>query len=152
MYIASIYRRLMAIDSTEFEPAAALFRSLGDITRLAIVRLLADGEARVVDLADELGSAQSTVSRHLARLRDCGLVDFRADGRQSFYTLTRPDVLDVLAAAQTCWPRPAPRYPCAPSTASQSPPTSPNERREPRPTDCAPTPKRRISRVPSHRV
>jgi ArsR family transcriptional regulator, cadmium/lead-responsive transcriptional repressor len=81
-------------------PAAALFRSLGDETRLRIVARLAAGEARVVDLTGELGLAQSTVSKHLACLRGCGLVDYRAEGRQSFYTLTRPELMDLLAAAE----------------------------------------------------
>ena len=80
-------------------PAAALFRSLGDEARLRIVARLAAGEARVVDLTGELGLAQSTVSKHLACLRGCGLVDYRAEGRQSFYALTRPELMDLLAAA-----------------------------------------------------
>jgi DNA-binding transcriptional ArsR family regulator len=81
-------------------PAVALFRSLADETRLRIVQRLTAGEARVVDLTAELGLAQSTVSRHLACLRDCGLVDYRAQGRQSFYSLTRPELMDLLTAAQ----------------------------------------------------
>ncbi|SCL36376.1 ArsR/SmtB family transcription factor [Micromonospora aurantiaca (nom. illeg.)] len=81
-------------------PAVALFRSLGDETRLKIVRRLAAGEARVVDLTGELGLAQSTVSKHVACLRDCGLVDYRVEGRQSFYALTRPELLDLLTAAE----------------------------------------------------
>ncbi|MFI6789648.1 ArsR/SmtB family transcription factor [Nonomuraea sp. NPDC050383] len=81
-------------------PAAALFHSLADETRLRIVQRLARGEARVVDLTTQLGLAQSTVSKHLACLRDCGLIDFRAEGRQSFYSLTRPELLDMLAAAE----------------------------------------------------
>lgn len=92
----------MAIDccDPDLTPAAALFRSLGDPTRLAIVRRLADGEVRVVDLTRALGLAQSTVSKHLACLRDCGLVDFRVEGRQSFYSLTRPELIDVLRSAE----------------------------------------------------
>ena len=82
-------------------PAAALFHSLADETRLRIVQRLAAGEARVVDLTGRLGLAQSTVSKHLACLRDCGLVDYRAQGRQSFYFLTRPELMDMLAAAET---------------------------------------------------
>src|SRR4051812_48943820 len=81
-------------------PAAALFHSLADETRLEIVQRLARGEARVVDLTDQLGLAQSTVSKHLACLRDCGLVDYRAEGRQSFYALTRPELIDLLRAAE----------------------------------------------------
>ena len=91
----------MAIDCTPgLAPAVALFRSLGDATRLAIVHELARGERRVVDLTNTLGLAQSTVSAHLACLRDCGLVDGRPAGRQMFYRLTRPELLTVLGAAE----------------------------------------------------
>ena len=81
-------------------PAAALFRSLGDPARLAIVRRLAGSEARVIDLTAELGLAQSTVSAHLACLRDCRLVTVRAAGRASVYSLAQPALLDLLAAAE----------------------------------------------------
>lgn len=82
------------------EAAVALFRSLADPTRLAIVQRLAGGEARVVDLTSELGMAQSTVSSHLACLRDCGLVAGRPEGRQMFYALTRPELMDLLSQAE----------------------------------------------------
>ena len=82
-------------------PAAALFHSLADPARLAIVRHLADREARVVDLTGELGLAQSTVSQHLACLRECGLVQVRPVGRASVYSLAQPALADLLAAAET---------------------------------------------------
>jgi DNA-binding transcriptional ArsR family regulator len=88
---------------TELEPAAALFRSLADPTRLAIVRSLAAGQARVVDLTGQLGLAQSTISKHLACLRDCRLVEVRPDGRASVYSLAqpaRPALHALLAAAE----------------------------------------------------
>ena len=81
-------------------PAVALFRSLGDPARLAIVLRLAEGEARVVDLTRALGLAQSTVSQHLACLRDCRLVEYRSVGRQSFYSLSRPELVDLLRSAE----------------------------------------------------
>lgn len=86
---------------TGISAAVALFHSLSDRTRLAIVRRLADGEARVADLVRELGLAQSTVSEHVGCLRDCGLVLGRAQGRQVFYSLARPELLDLLAIAET---------------------------------------------------
>lgn len=92
---------VVAAGRGELAPAAALFRSLGDPARLAIVRRLAAGKARVVDLVDELGLAQSTVSKHLACLRECGLVDSRPVGRASLFTLTQPALLEVLSAAET---------------------------------------------------
>ncbi len=84
----------------DLAPAVALFRSLGDPTRLAIVHELARGELRVVDLTRTLSLAQSTVSGHLACLADCDLVTSRPVGRQSFYRLTQPDLIAVLAAAE----------------------------------------------------
>lgn len=80
---------------------ACVFRSLGDTTRLAILRRLALGEQKVVELTAHLGLAQSTVSAHLACLRDCGLVTSRPQGRASMWSLaTAPELLDVLAAAE----------------------------------------------------
>lgn len=80
--------------------AVCLFRSLADPARLAIVRHLAVGDHRVVELTEHLGLAQSTVSAHLACLRDCGLVTSRPDGRASMFSLARPELFDLLAAAE----------------------------------------------------
>ncbi len=44
--------------------------------------------------------AQSTVSAHVACLRDCGLVTGRPQGRQVFYSLARAELLDLLCAAE----------------------------------------------------
>jgi DNA-binding transcriptional ArsR family regulator len=89
------------IERVELAPAAALFRSLGDPARLMIVRRLAVGPARVTDLVSSLGLAQSTVSKHLACLRDCGLVSSEPAGRASVFRLTQPALADMLAAAET---------------------------------------------------
>lgn len=81
--------------------AACLFHGFSDRSRLAILRHLALGEHRVVDLTEHLGLAQSTVSKHLACLRDCGLVTSRPVGRASVFRLTHPEaLLDLLAAAE----------------------------------------------------
>ncbi|MDT5134267.1 MAG: ArsR family transcriptional regulator, cadmium/lead-responsive transcriptional repressor [Mycobacterium sp.] len=88
-------------DRVVLAPAVALFGSLADPTRLAIVRELAGAPARVVDLTGRLGLAQSTVSQHLACLRDCGLVSVRPVGRSSVYSLAQPALGALLSAAET---------------------------------------------------
>lgn len=81
--------------------AACLFNGFGDRSRLTIVQHLALGEHRVVDLTRHLALAQSTVSKHLACLLDCGIVTVRAEGRASVYALAHPDAtLELLAAAE----------------------------------------------------
>ena len=89
-----------AVPATDLTAAVALFRGLADPTRLAIVQRLATAEARVIDLTRQLALAQSTVSGHLACLRDCGLVTARPVGRQMFYSLAQPELNDLLAAAE----------------------------------------------------
>ncbi|HEX6520250.1 MAG TPA: metalloregulator ArsR/SmtB family transcription factor [Streptosporangiaceae bacterium] len=89
------------MERVELGPAAALFRSLGDPARLMIVRRLAGGPARVTDLVSALGLAQSTVSKHLACLRDCGLVTSAPAGRASVFRLTQPALAEMLTAAET---------------------------------------------------
>lgn len=81
--------------------AAALFRAFGDPSRLVILRHLELGPHRVVDLVDHLGLAQSTVSKHLACLRDCGLVTSTPQGRASVFELIADiPVVAMLAAAE----------------------------------------------------
>ena len=77
----------MVDETAALSVAACLFNGFSDASRLAIVRHLALGEHRVVDLTAHLGLAQSTVSKHLACLRDCGLVVTTPDGRRTRYEL-----------------------------------------------------------------
>ena len=81
--------------------AACLFHGFSDPSRLAIVRHLALGEHRVVDLTRHLGLAQSTVSKHLACLKDCGLVSSRPVGRASMWSLDHTEtVVELLGATE----------------------------------------------------
>ncbi len=81
--------------------ASCLFHGFSDPSRLAIVRHLALGEHRVVDLTAHVGLAQGTVSKHLACLKDCGLVSSRPQGRASMWSLNHIEaVVSLLAAAE----------------------------------------------------
>ncbi|USQ82274.1 metalloregulator ArsR/SmtB family transcription factor [Ornithinimicrobium faecis] len=74
---------------------------MSDPSRLAILQHLTLGEHRVRDLTDHLGLAQSTVSAHLACLRDCGLVTSRPQGRASMFSLNNePELMSLLSAAE----------------------------------------------------
>ena len=79
-----------------------LFKALGDETRLRIMALLLDGnEYCVCDLMEALGLPQSTVSRHLAYLKNSGLVNGRRQNKWMYYRLnTESSSLaeDIIAA------------------------------------------------------
>lgn len=88
-------------EASALEAARCLFHGFSDASRLAIVRHLSLGEHRVVELTAHLGLAQSTVSKHLACLRDCGLVASRPVGRASVFSLTHPEsTMRLLSAAE----------------------------------------------------
>lgn len=63
------------------------FKALGDVTRLRILNLLLHGELCVCDIQHVLSATQPNVSRHLAYLRNAGLVRDRRDGYRMFYRL-----------------------------------------------------------------
>lgn len=81
--------------------AACLFHGFSDPARLTILQHLLIGEHRVVDLTEHLGLAQSTVSKHLSCLRDCGLVTSRPRGRASMFSVAHPQATaELLASAE----------------------------------------------------
>ncbi len=77
-----------------------MLRALADPTRLSLVHLLAAGPCRVVDLTAPLGLAQSTVSAHLAVLREAGLVTATPEGRATRYALADAELDEVLSATE----------------------------------------------------
>lgn len=82
---------------------AQLFKALSDETRLRILGLLLDGELCVCELMAILALPQSTVSRHLAYLKNSGLVDDRRAGKWMHYQLAAGDSAlhaDLLALLQ----------------------------------------------------
>jgi DNA-binding transcriptional ArsR family regulator len=72
---------------------ATIMRTLGDPSRLEIVRLLADGRPRLCgELSTAVGIPTSTGSYHLRLLRQAGLTRSRADGTQRLISLRREDL------------------------------------------------------------
>lgn len=73
------------------EALQKVFKTFSDPTRLRILALLEREELAVQELMDILGMAQSRVSRHLAILREAGLLRDRRDGTYVFYRFEPPD-------------------------------------------------------------
>ena len=84
------------------------FKAFGDPSRLRILSLLARGELTVNEIVAEIGLSQSTVSRHLAILREADAVVDRRDGQQVFYSLNRKSVQDCCSGFCGCLMIPIP--------------------------------------------
>lgn len=78
------------------ETLLAFFKALADANRLKLVGLLAEHEASVEELAALLEISASTVSHHLSKLAEIGLVSARAEGYYSVYRL-ETDALESMA-------------------------------------------------------
>lgn len=87
-------------DLHQHEDVARIFRALSEPSRLTLIHCLADGPHRVGELSSHLGLAQSTVSAHLALLKEAGLVAATPDGRATLYRLAHPGLDDLLHAGE----------------------------------------------------
>jgi len=74
-------------ESTGFAWSLRALKALADASRLKILGLLASRECSVEELASLLDLKAPTVSHHLARLRDAGLVGMRSEGNSHLYRL-----------------------------------------------------------------
>ncbi|WP_313119013.1 ArsR/SmtB family transcription factor [Proteiniclasticum ruminis] len=64
-------------------------KALGDQNRLRILYLLSEGELCACELEGILSMSQSNVSRHLAKLNEALVTDYRKDAKYSYYRLKR---------------------------------------------------------------
>jgi ArsR family transcriptional regulator len=78
---------------------AKIFNALSDSTRLEILEFLRAGEKCVCEIIPYVGLIQPVVSRHLKILKDCGLVRDRKDGTRRLYSITEPNVFEIIDAA-----------------------------------------------------
>ena len=87
-----------ALSDEEAEATAAIFRALSDPARVRIVNLLATSEEPVCvcELTEPVGLSQPTVSHHLKKLVDAGLVEREQRGKWAYVSLKR-DAVDRLS-------------------------------------------------------
>jgi DNA-binding transcriptional ArsR family regulator len=85
--------------SCDAERVAAVMAALASPWRIEIVRLLAEDELDVTDIAERLGLSVANTSHHLGRLRQAGLVTSRRDGTRITNRLAGTHVRDLCVAA-----------------------------------------------------
>ena len=88
-----------ALDEAEALATAEVFKALGDPARVRIVNLLATSDEPVCacELYEPLALSQPTVSHHLKKLTDAGLLEREQRGKWAYFSLKR-DAVEKLAA------------------------------------------------------
>ncbi len=73
----------------EIKKIVRIYKALSDLTRLRIINILSHGDFSVCELQEILSMGQSKISRHLAYLKNAGLVRDRRKGFWVYYSLNR---------------------------------------------------------------
>jgi DNA-binding transcriptional ArsR family regulator len=73
-----------------------VFRALGDPTRREIIKLLRSGPRTSGEIAERFPSAWATVSRHLAVLREAGIIAAERNGTSIHYSLNATVIQELI--------------------------------------------------------
>jgi len=83
------------ISKEGFEMQSRLCQAMGHAARLHILHILRDGPQHVSSLTRAMGLSQAALSRHLAVLRNSGLVTVQRLGRENIYQLANPKIVVI---------------------------------------------------------
>lgn len=78
------------MDMKIIEAKAHIFKALGHPSRLAMVEKLSEGECCVCELVKLIDADFSTISKHLAVLKEAGIVESERRGQNVYYRLKVP--------------------------------------------------------------
>ncbi len=85
-----------------YDRQAGILKALAHPLRIAIIDYLKNGEQCVCDIAKHVGSKRSNVSRHLAVMVSCGVLEYRKEGLKVIYRLKTRCVLDFFKCTTAC--------------------------------------------------
>jgi len=88
------------MDVPLYQAKAELFRTMGHPVRIRVLELLLDRPRPVRELRDETEVEPSSLSQQLALLRRAGLVESKREGSAVVYTLSAPEVAELMAAGR----------------------------------------------------
>lgn len=79
----------------QFQKCAEIFKVMCNAKRLEIMTIIKDKEVTVNEISDLLGTRKSNTSQHLSYLRYVGIVSSRRDGKNIYYKLVDPKIVDA---------------------------------------------------------
>jgi ArsR family transcriptional regulator len=82
------------------EAKANVLKALGHPTRLWMAEQLAEGEKCVCELAEDIEADFSTISKHLSVLKQAGVVIDEKRGKQVYYRLKVPCILNFIPCVE----------------------------------------------------
>lgn len=83
-----------------YQIKAEFFKTLGHPARIRVLELLSEREHAVSEMLPQVGIEAANLSQHLAVLRRTGLVTRRKKGSSTLYSLTSPEIAELLRVAR----------------------------------------------------
>ncbi|WHM41527.1 metalloregulator ArsR/SmtB family transcription factor [Streptomyces sp. BPTC-684] len=83
-----------------YQLKAEFFKTLGHPVRIRVLELLSERDHAVSEMLPEVGCEATHLSQQLAVLRRAGLVVSRREGAAVYYTLTSPNIAELLGVAR----------------------------------------------------
>ena len=80
-----------------FVKQAEIAKAMAHPLRIAVIDFLKDGEQCVCDIAENIGSERSNVSRHLSVMVNAGILECRKEGLKVIYSLKCPCILEFFS-------------------------------------------------------
>lgn len=74
---------------------AELFRSFSDTSRVRILAVIIQQELNTSKIAEMVGLTESAVSHHMRGLRQMRIVQARRDGKEVYYSVVDPHIVDL---------------------------------------------------------
>ena len=85
------------------EQAAYTLKAIAHATRLNIINLLSkDEELNVSEIGERLQCEQSLLSHHLTDMRAKGILNYRRDGKNCFYSLKNKQIIQIIDCINSC--------------------------------------------------
>lgn len=86
---------ISTLDEHKAAHVAELFRAFSDTSRVRILSIIIDQEMNVSQLAELVGVTESAISHHMRGLRQMRLVKARRDGKEVFYSVDDPHIIEL---------------------------------------------------------
>jgi len=93
-------REAARVSTPLYQLKAEFFKTLGHPARIRVLELLSDREHAVAEMLPQVGIEPAHLSQQLAVLRRANLVTSRKEGTTVYYSLTSPQVAELLAVAR----------------------------------------------------
>ena len=91
---------IVRVSTPLYQLKAEFFKTLGHPARIRVLELLSEREHAVAEMLPQVGIEAAHLSQQLAVLRQANLVTYRKQGSTVYYSLTSPQVAELLAVAR----------------------------------------------------